>query len=716
MRTGLYTLAELFGNRHIAQLVIPEIQRDYVWGPQQVTHLFNSIQENFLGWQQELTTPSLKIVTSHSGNNVRLNGAELESLEAGFTDFHARRHYSTNVGFVYAYSDQDLDGQFFLIDGQQRLTTLYLMLLAVATSDNELRDRFQARYCLSHQAEESKQTNARPRLDYRLREQTAHFLHQWIQYLLNGETNTSPAKDQAWYLKKLNEDTTVRNLLSNYTTIQERLRTEVKDSQVSSFYDYLENLVQCWYFDTNESAQGEELYLYLNARGESIADNENLKANLLSSLSAQEDKEKWGRTWEDWQDYFWQKRHVGLPKEQANVNADRGFNSFLTCIESLEKLRKKHTDDANSITLELIHRYVGILHWLEDHKEEFKAAYSYAKWVDNWYAELWNLFNNAGATEWSANLSDSKKSTAHNRMVLTWGSLLCVQLSIEEADNNLDNVEPIEVFRAIRFIYLRYHNYSRAVSSLAEVIAGLLGHKLTTFSDLRSVTDEERSKWLYLADTPAPERIKLEEVIWEIEDHPLNLNGRDLGATNHSYLIELDEDATLERLISVRDTFYELLPPKETSSSYKRVEIASALLSYGSFWNRVSPWYYNNYDLGNWRRTIRGLGSEENSSDKATFFRQFFDEFIKANQPLDAFIQAKQISQQVEPEIEQDLRKALIWYSDELGSKFLCKGMYVAISYGELERDSSFPELPTIWNTQGDFKGNRGNAKMSDQL
>lgn len=29
MRTGLYSIGELFGNRHIEQLVIPEIQRDY---------------------------------------------------------------------------------------------------------------------------------------------------------------------------------------------------------------------------------------------------------------------------------------------------------------------------------------------------------------------------------------------------------------------------------------------------------------------------------------------------------------------------------------------------------------------------------------------------------------------------------------------------------------------------------------------------------------
>jgi uncharacterized protein with ParB-like and HNH nuclease domain len=39
--------------------------------------------------------------------------------------------YSTKIGFIYAYHDPNYPGKFFLIDGQQRITTLYLLLIAL---------------------------------------------------------------------------------------------------------------------------------------------------------------------------------------------------------------------------------------------------------------------------------------------------------------------------------------------------------------------------------------------------------------------------------------------------------------------------------------------------------------------------------------------------------------------------------------------------------
>jgi hypothetical protein len=277
MRTGLYSVAELFGNRHIEQLVIPEIQRDYVWKKQQVEHLLASILGNFKAWQMELTSPTLMAHGNDSSTDSRATDRKMQSLQDDFAQFYARRVHSTNIGFIYAYSDNDLPGQFFLIDGQQRLTTIYLVLLAVASQDNELKERFRARYCLCSGAPDESKTVVPTSLDYRLREHTARFLHQWVHRLLETGHRLAQVKDQSWYLQRLNEDITVRNLLANHETILDRLKDELSDEKLPKFYEYLEDLVQFWYFDTNESAQGEELYIYLNARGESIADNENTK-------------------------------------------------------------------------------------------------------------------------------------------------------------------------------------------------------------------------------------------------------------------------------------------------------------------------------------------------------------------------------------------------------------------------------------------------------
>jgi len=714
MKTGLYSLAELFGNRHIEQLVIPEIQRDYVWGKQQVEHLLNSILQNFKAWRQEQGSPSLVVVRKNPTTDEGARDNEVQSLQSEFAKFYARRIHATNVGFIYAYSDQDLPGQFFLIDGQQRLTTLYLTLLATAAKHKDLKERFQARYCLNNREPDAAKAWTPTRLDYRLREQTTQFLYQWVNHILESEEPPTQTKDQSWYLKRLDEDTTIESLLANYETIEVLLNQELSNGERSRFYEYLEDLVVCWYFDTNESAQGEELYIYLNARGESIADNENRKADLLATLDTPEEKEQWGRKWEEWQDYFWQKRNISKQKDSLNPNADRGFNSFLDCIENLEKLRAKGDSSSEPVDLAIIEQYVEILRWLEDRKEAFKSGYSYNKWVEKWFEELWSLFNRENEVAWPADVSDDKNSTPRNQMVLMWGTLLCVLLAKESGDDSVDSIDTTKVFRAIRVFYLRFHNNNRSVTSLEDTVTKLLDADPSAFANSDREIHEEEDKWTYLFNHPETERKDIESVIWKIEDHPLNLNGSDLGSQNLTHLLELKSKPTLEQLEAIRDNFYELFPEDQPRSDEKL--IASILLYYGPYWNRKSPWYYENLNLGDWRPTIRGKGSAEHTSGNRTVFRQFFDEYLQAQQSLGDFAASKKNSEQLEHDkTETDLRKALVWYSVNLGSNFLNKGMYIAVDFPSEQRDAKFRQLGCIWNTKGDFRGNVGNIKLSKQ-
>ncbi len=46
----------------------------------------------------------------------------------------------------------------------------------------------------------------------------------------------------------------------------------------------------------------------MNARGEQIQGNENIKADLLSRLDDPSEKNRYGIIWEEWQDYFWKSR------------------------------------------------------------------------------------------------------------------------------------------------------------------------------------------------------------------------------------------------------------------------------------------------------------------------------------------------------------------------------------------------------------------------
>ena len=96
MRAGKYNYQALFVNRYVEQLIIPEIQRDYVWQKPQVVGLLSSIAEDFTRFQHA----DIPVLSSN------VDSTDSKHLNADFADFYRQRNHSSNIGFIYAYSDQ----------------------------------------------------------------------------------------------------------------------------------------------------------------------------------------------------------------------------------------------------------------------------------------------------------------------------------------------------------------------------------------------------------------------------------------------------------------------------------------------------------------------------------------------------------------------------------------------------------------------------------
>ena len=58
MKTGRYNIAQLLTSPDVEQIVIPELQRDYVWGERNVTGLLSSILDNYKSKQINQTSKS----------------------------------------------------------------------------------------------------------------------------------------------------------------------------------------------------------------------------------------------------------------------------------------------------------------------------------------------------------------------------------------------------------------------------------------------------------------------------------------------------------------------------------------------------------------------------------------------------------------------------------------------------------------------------------
>ena len=144
-----YPLQELFSEQN--RIVIPDLQRDYCWGDKH-----------------------------------ELIGSFLDSLIQNI------QSEELQIGMIYAYNKPKNHIQ--LCDGQQRLTSLYLILgmLCKKTKCEALKDCLISEYELN-------QDDKEPRLQYAIRESTLYFLSDlvWIVYRTRAPSANSSSSPWA---------------------------------------------------------------------------------------------------------------------------------------------------------------------------------------------------------------------------------------------------------------------------------------------------------------------------------------------------------------------------------------------------------------------------------------------------------------------------------------------------------------------------------------
>ncbi|WP_462265874.1 DUF262 domain-containing protein [Mucilaginibacter sp.] len=682
MKTGKYNIRDLFNNRYIEQIIVPEIQRDYVWGEEQVNGLLNSIVTDF---------------RNYNDSELDLPETIDEELRAEFFEFHRSRAFASNIGFIYAYTDHEYAGKYFLIDGQQRVTTIYLIIL-VLMNRNGLQKEFREFY----------QNANRLKLDYRVREAAHGFIEQFVKAILRG---TKDVTNEVWYHRDYNHDQTISSVIENYLVIEDYFDSHELDE--TSVLEYIQEHVEFWYFDTNISEQGEELYIYMNARGEQMQSNENLKADLLGALPLAQKNES-GLLWENWQDLFWRNR-------RGNENADKGFNEFLKCIAGLDNyLNGKRVfyspDEFNDIEkggeknisypdlkaallFPQIKKYIRALEYILNHKDPFGEKYAYSDWLDKCIELIWNILNSQ-TINWFADYMDSGRSLERNRMVFLW-SVLHYIASLKTKNED-------EIFRVLRFYYIRYHNNNRSVNGIREKVKEIVSDGIWGLNTLEEDNDEssenslteEQNKHQWLKSISEEEVRDYEALIWEIEDHPHNIDGRDLSNVNSSHLVNYNGKPAMKRLKNIRTRFYDLFPLKTSKTNLEKIQ--TLLIFYGKFWEVQSPDYYQNLSFNSWRRIVRDFDGDKKAFK--TFFKLWLNEPGKS---LDDWF-AEVNDDDAKALGDMDLHEQLKWYAFRLKTTMWERGGNIALRDWD-SKDKIFKQSPKFLNTQGNMRGHGQN-------
>lgn len=306
LKSGIsYTISELFsGDRKI---VIPDMQREYCW-PSTLS-----------------TGQNCSLVTSYVRDLIRLFNDKTDS----------------RMGLIYAYELPA--NQIQLCDGQQRITTIYLLVGCLTKIISRINK------CLYHQAENvlisefERHDDYEPRLQYAIRESTLMFLRDLVSnYFLGEDTDI---KNADWYFSSYNEDPSIQNILKAI----DEINLIVSENIAADLLSYILRKISFLYFDMQSRKYGEEQFVVLNTTGKPLTLSEHLKPRLIGAMKNVDNdiKKKYSDMWESWEQFFWDNR----PKDDAHSNfvVDDYLNEFLRwafICENVEKETGFFRDDA----------------------------------------------------------------------------------------------------------------------------------------------------------------------------------------------------------------------------------------------------------------------------------------------------------------------------------------------------------------------------------
>ncbi len=293
----VYSLCEIFCGEN-DKIIIPDLQRDYCWG--------NPISNN-----------------------------SEDSLASSFIDSILRLEKSQEItmGLIYGYYDKELTPYHLqLCDGQQRLTTLFLIIGVInrMLPGNEYRDLLISDFELNEDDKE-------PHLLYGIRESSLYFLSDLtVHYFLKDSLSVEELGKQPWFLRSYDDDPTIGSIIRALKTIECKLKGY---KELELLGDFLIHKLKFLFYDMGNRQNGEETFVVINTTGEPLTANQNLKPQIMMANPSYSRCSSENHTivfdaahdWEIMETWFWKHRR----KNEYDTSTE-GMLAFLHCVRILE--------------------------------------------------------------------------------------------------------------------------------------------------------------------------------------------------------------------------------------------------------------------------------------------------------------------------------------------------------------------------------------------
>ena len=197
----------------------------------------------------------------------------------------AERH-SLDLDFVYGNFEDGDNKIFSVLDGQQRLTTLFLLHWFLAVENNQQSD-FNERFVTS---------DGRSRFTYKTRPSTTEFFNALManDFVSSKRKISAQISDSQWFYLSWKQDPTVQACLCMLDAIQQMFA-----GKSDGLFDKLSNTTNPYitfqFLNLHSFGLSDELYIKMNARGKPLTVFENFKAKLEQFIQS------YDQPWPDYQ-------------------------------------------------------------------------------------------------------------------------------------------------------------------------------------------------------------------------------------------------------------------------------------------------------------------------------------------------------------------------------------------------------------------------------
>lgn len=242
-----------------------------------------------------------------------------------------KNNTETSLDFVYGNIENE---RFFPVDGQQRLTTLWLIYWYLSFKSGNLQNDYKTLENFSYETRDSSREFCKvlcEKMKEVSKEDSADMLGI-VEYI----------KRQTWFYESWLNDPTISAMLrtigGDCDSKEDCIESVFKGEKYQECYESL----GCVKFEllvigSEKLPVADDLYIKMNARGKMLSDFDNLKADLISyvrSISTNNDKEK--NLLEDlpkqidttWTDVIWDYTRKYL-EDSFNGKIDRAFFAFI---------------------------------------------------------------------------------------------------------------------------------------------------------------------------------------------------------------------------------------------------------------------------------------------------------------------------------------------------------------------------------------------------